>query len=114
MDESTPPPVPPSTPVQESPAPSRKSAKPFWIAAACIFAPGLVALQGSEAAGTGAAFFLAPLGGLGAGILLGTRIGNTSPTKAAWSLFLIPLCFVAAETIAAAGCEFGGFKLNVH
>ena len=114
MENPTPPPIPgePATPSGESPAVPPPSNRNFWIALIALLAPGLVALIGTDTAGSMAALLIAPIGSLVAGISLGRRFGNTTTGKVTWSLALIPVCLIAAEVIAAVGCDLGGFKLR--
>lgn len=114
MENPTPPPIPgePAKPTAESSAPATPSNRNFWIALIALLAPGLIALIGNDTAGGMAALLIAPIGSLVAGISLGRRFGTTSAGKVTWSLVLIPLCLIAAEVIAAVGCDLGGFKLR--
>lgn len=99
-------------PTGEPSATPPSSNRNFWIALIALLTPGLIALTGTDTGGSLAAILLAPIASLVAGISLGRRFGQTPGAKIGWSLGLIPFCFIAAEVIAAVGCDLGGFKLR--
>lgn len=114
METPTPPPIPegPANPRGETPPSTPPSNRNFWIAFIALMAPGLLALLGNDVAGSVAAFLIAPAAGLVAGISLGRRFGRTTKEKIGASLLLVPLSFIAAEVVAAVGCDLGGFTMR--
>lgn len=116
MENHTPSPNPEDStkPAGEPSAAPPPSNRNFWIALIALLTPGLIALLGSDTAGSLAAFLVAPIASLVAGSSLAIRFGGTPAAKTLWSLALIPLCFIAAEVIAAVGCDLGGFKLRIQ
>jgi len=108
---STPPPVP---------APTQSPRRLNWIAfLALLLGPAVltsVAAFADHNSDAAPAFALigGALGGIGCGVLLGRRLGQSLSRRVVLGLVFSALCTVACITISTFGCLAGGYQLDLR
>jgi len=109
------PPVAPAPPVAPVGRPWRPLQWGLFLAA--LFAPPVLTLLAAMADHRGGAapammFLGGAAGGLTAGVMLGCRVGRTTPTKALLGVLFAGIGVVAVITLSGLGCALGDYRLD--
>ncbi len=91
----------------------------WWLFLGALFGPpvltALAAMLDHRGPAAAALMFLGgAAGGLVVGVMLGCRLGKTTPTKALLSVVLAGISVVAVVALSGFGCALGGYQINVH